>query len=42
MVLFDHKWWKRLNFDSISSRLSYNNSKITLFIIGFNLRAQLL
>ena len=39
MVLFDHKWWRRLNFESASesasSRLSYNNSKITIAIIKY-------
>lgn len=35
MVLFDQKWWKKLDFESTSSRLSYNHSKITLAIIKY-------
>ena len=35
MVLFDHLWWKRLNFDSTSSRVAYNQSKVTLAIIKY-------
>lgn len=35
MVLFDHKWWKSLNLDSTSSRIEYNQSKITLAIIKY-------
>ena len=40
MVLFDHKWWKKLNILSIdidrtTSRVSYNQSKLTLAIIKY-------
>ena len=39
MPYFDHKWWKRLNFESASesasSRVAYNNSKITIAIIKY-------